>query len=417
MKNLFLTLIITIIFTQISQSFADDFCKSPLCWRCSEDASICQQCKPSYILDNNNCVSCTEYYTDCLKCSGTSCTSCKEGFFPSSNGCYPRNCQSADERRADCLLCVPGYTYSDRKCVPGACPQANCAQCGRDGCITCKKGFAFFGPECKPGSCAELTPHCSECDPKGCTGCEKGYYFQNKTCFPCSNLYVNSSACSQWRIEECQTGFTFDKDGYYGQNCVSKNCDVSGKLQCKVCAAHFNYDNITRLCSAGECAEPNCARCGSEGCNDCYLGYTLFQGECQKGTCSDFYPNCAKCDKSGCTKCNSDSTMFGNQCKIGDCSTFYPNCDSCDENKCWSCKSGYNFRDNGDTCIDVNYQPLSQRILAFFQLFIGFFILCGCLICCGRSRKGATSPTTTTATHYTQYYEPRKPKAYLVVEL
>jgi len=325
MKNIFKALIVTIIFTQISQFLADDFCRDPRCAECSE-ASVCKRCKPGYNLDNNKCLSCTEYYTDCLECSpsyyGIQCTSCKEGFFATrygEGGCYPRNCQSADERRADCLRCVQDYTYSNRQCIPGTCPQVGCAQCGRDGCIVCKQGFAFLGStECKAGSCADLYPHCGSCDPKRCTDCEKGYYmdWKNYTCLPCSDLYPNSSACTQSSINECQAGFIFDKGGYYDRTCVSENCDIPGKSICKVCKAHFNYDNITRLCSAGECADSDCARCGSEGCNDCYKGYTLFKGKCQKGECSDFYPNCVACDRTGCIACNygfsllKDGTCF-----------------------------------------------------------------------------------------------------------
>jgi len=134
--------------------------------------------------------SCIEGCAECI--SPFWCHKCKTGYSLQINQCIltpSDNCQEKDA--AGCLICLDGFTYTNKQCSKGKCSMANCLSCGYKGCSKCKEGYTPSNGQCLQTPCSELYPNCQQCDINGCLTCQDGSYLQlySRNCTTISTLW------------------------------------------------------------------------------------------------------------------------------------------------------------------------------------------------------------------------------------
>ena len=140
----------------------------------------CLTCKANFGLDNSSprdCAACSQYKysdegaTECLPCA-TYCATC------------------SSMAMTGCTSCKDGYFKTTEGSLAGEC---------RDQCPTGYKDVA--SKTCKP--CTD--PTCLACDETGkCKTCNKGYFIEVGTCYPCLK---DCLACfSETTCNECGSG-------------------------------------------------------------------------------------------------------------------------------------------------------------------------------------------------------------------
>lgn len=194
----------------------------PHCVSC--DSTQCQSCNSGYTLDpaqgNKVCVQCSKAMPHCASCYTDRCSSCESGFtldFSQKNCCLS-NCEGC-QKTSDCPVCNQGYTYTNGACQSGTCPQANCAQCGKDGCVTCKANHVFFNQTCQPGDCSTYYPSCEKCDKEKCTQCTSGKVMRDGkcTCYLSLTTLPNCDVCDTFdaKCSQCDQGFILKYEACY----------------------------------------------------------------------------------------------------------------------------------------------------------------------------------------------------------
>ena len=131
---------------------------------------------------------------NCENCLGTTCNLCSTGFLIYNNGCVdrcPSNMLSLNNQ--NCVLCTERFT--------------NCSTCTQDSCLSCVYG-QLVNSSCIPcypatfdlgGSCTPCSSICTTCTSQVvCTSCVTNYYLLGSACSASCprNMVPNGTSCS-----------------------------------------------------------------------------------------------------------------------------------------------------------------------------------------------------------------------------
>ncbi|RDD42651.1 Fibrillin-1 [Trichoplax sp. H2] len=321
------------------------------------------KCSPGYTGDGRSCSDIDEcqastgacnYDSTCNNTIGSYHCKCKDGYTESASGnCYDINeciigtaqCSS----NADCVntdgsyqcQCKTGYSGDGKICDqvtqndPGHCTiggndciaAAECIyQGGKYKCV-CKTGYVGDGITCQQiNECA--LPSLNECSPNAICADTDGSY----DC-TCKSGYRDNSAAAPGRdcddIDECTENL--DSCSVYA-NCIntigSHTCTCrSGYSGSGVLCTDINECQISNICGNNSiCANT----VGSYSCS-CQAGFTLVNGNCLKGTPSDFCPSSVSSQCGQNASCSYVSGQYQCVCNSG----FYGNGQSCNDiNEC-----------------------------------------------------------------------------------
>ncbi|KAE8301925.1 High cysteine membrane protein VSP-like [Giardia duodenalis] len=165
-------------------------CKKPCtpsadgCKRCDasiDGASYCSVCSAQTAFPlNGKCVGLSARAgSACVSVVDGACTSCADGYFLLSGGCYqvdtyPGRTVCHAEERGVCTKGAHGKMVSESGILQ-ECSIANCAECTADACVTCRLGYVSVDGQCQ--KCAQGCVTCIAPDnPQMCTLCDTGYY-------------------------------------------------------------------------------------------------------------------------------------------------------------------------------------------------------------------------------------------------
>ncbi|ESU34858.1 Variant-specific surface protein [Giardia duodenalis] len=165
-------------------------CKKPCtpsadgCKRCDasiDGASYCSVCSVQTAFPlNGKCVGLSARAgSACASVVDGACTSCADGYFLLSGGCYqvdtyPGRTVCHAEERGVCTKGAHGKMVSESGILQ-ECSIANCAECTADACVTCRLGYVSVDGRCQ--KCAQGCVTCTAPDnPQMCTLCDTGYY-------------------------------------------------------------------------------------------------------------------------------------------------------------------------------------------------------------------------------------------------
>lgn len=368
---------------------------TPPCKDCLGAANMCVACSSSYTLNAARCVvencltmngeGCAQCYSGyynfgplkcekceapCQECAGSasSCTSCSYQYNLANKKCVVPNCETMSG--TTCKTCKEGYylTSGDMQCLLCTAPCATCSGSGTS-CTGCKPGYEHNISE---KTC--VIPQCRTMLGTRCTLCNRGYYLplDGSTCLKCTTL-CDTCLGTQDICLSCNSSYTFSSYACIVQNCAKMNgtaCQeciqgyyLSGPLTCLLCqspcATCSSSATQCTSCSPGYalvggiCAIPNCKTMSGLTCVECQDGYYslgngMFCFKCMEG--------CATCERSPnmCTSCSPGYQMVGNsnQC-------YMSNCSQCINGKCSSnsmtqeitCQCPNGFILIGGTCI------------------------------------------------------------------
>ena len=263
------------------------------CKTCS--GTTCKTCRPGYYLDGSRCKQCSKSCKTCK--SFYDCQSCNKDYYLSGKSCkpVPSTCSEWDSKNNKCKTCKSSYVLR----VDGTCNSS------------CGKGYYKNGSTCY--TCSDkysvANGTCTACDASKCTSCtcESGYYNAGWHCDSCSHVKDHCATCGQTAdgpyCVSCDSGYVLKYVQYYGYQC----------------------------------------RPESEGCNN---GEYNKNGSCV--TCSSKYGNdCSACDKDKCTKreCGLGDYYDAENDSCATCSSKFANCASCSSNSCYACADGYLMKD------------------------------------------------------------------------
>ncbi|KAL7722878.1 Protein serine/threonine kinase [Entamoeba marina] len=281
---------------------------------------------------------------------------CEENEFESDGECYPcafniDNCLTCTS--SSCSKCKDLYTLEDGLCVLCA-SNSNCKECAlniENGCTSCFEHYTLDGND----KCVECGSHCSSCSSTGCIECYPGYQYSDGDCVEattgCLLPSTKSSVCL-----ECSSGYYLN-----GNDCSI--CSISDCLQCKVvdstpictnCSSGF-YPNSEGTCTSysDSCANTENGYTNVEYCPTCASSYY----HSTTNECINCYSTCSACsDKDICSSCSSGYGISGTICK----SLFmtYNNCKTISAVTCSVCKEGYYLSGGcvacGDNCVECN---------------------------------------------------------------
>ncbi|EAR94687.2 latrophilin/CL-like GPS domain protein (macronuclear) [Tetrahymena thermophila SB210] len=307
--------------------------------------------------DTVNCLQCQFAPANCITCQSgqyakqisqyqTQCTQC-------GNNC------SACTNAQQCTQCNSNYALSNlQQCVSCSNYDSDCLTCNTNGCTQCgTKNLGINGQcvqNCDYGQYLQVVPinQCVKCD-NNCLACSLNSQNQY-TCSVCKDRIVNQNGVAsqifqdfqnsiQSCVTQCRAGYFGNAATYQCQACSSQICATcqNSADNCLQCASTYNQlnafdknNNPITLCS-----------------NDC-INYASLDsnGNIQSTPISNiisnigFYVNaalkqCSPCP-TGCTLCNGNTYQ---QCTAadnlhtflnsGDSSTYYSD----------SCKLGYYF--------------------------------------------------------------------------
>ena len=374
-------------------------CNQSSCSSCSNNYSICDECKEKYYLgDNEMCVDCPD---TCANCSNSSyCYSCvdKANLLENSTcSCIDNSdynstsgaCECYVGEGPECLVCsnltyynsidencsciqnshindsysslvcdcddFHGYDSINNICKP--CDDSNCLYCESDYmiCDECSSGY-FINSSSNCQECPETCSHCL--NETWCTECvEKADYDElekNCTCIQNSIFNSTTDACECFAGEGPHCTVCPDRSFYNNDTdeceCVSnaKNESTNSELLC-ICEDGYGYKSQNDSCES--CDSENCALCTDDysNCTQCNLGYYL--GE--NNQCYDCPQACSNCsDSQTCNECSDLAIKNQN----GTCSCI-ENSDYNDSTKTCECIERYGY--NNDTskcelCEDIN---------------------------------------------------------------
>ncbi|XP_060583890.1 multiple epidermal growth factor-like domains protein 11 [Ruditapes philippinarum] len=232
------------------------------CTRCEYYAKdICIACYDGYYPGPaRNCTS--KCLPGCKACtSGTTCTSCKEGYYNTSNLCNslcPSNCITCSSNTS-CMSCKDGYYNGNQKdnidlpllndCTYKC--RENCVGCSSyNSCLVCNTGL--YGPicagncsvGCSADTCDIRTGNCA-CFPnftgERCDKCKTGKYgkYCDQQCpRTCKNNVCekDSGVCTDGCIIDTIIGDKCDvcSTGWYGKHCNLSCSDAKCVTGCEI---------------------------------------------------------------------------------------------------------------------------------------------------------------------------------------
>jgi len=201
-----------------------DVCSSAtVCTTCTYGYSLtsngtCTNCP-------NNCLNCTG--SKCYECtdgfyvsSSYTCLPCQDNCLQCTSATYCTSCNRDNQ------LVVNYYVNATHGCSECG---INCTSCDATSCATCSDGqfTTSNGVDCQA-----CVPHCQNCaDPNACAQCVDGYYVDNNTlCQPCSTpmcAYCPFSGST----DVCETCFGFDAY-WVNSSGLCQPCDISNCTHC-----------------------------------------------------------------------------------------------------------------------------------------------------------------------------------------
>ncbi|CAD8179254.1 unnamed protein product [Paramecium octaurelia] len=396
------------------------FCFNPVsCSKCSDgyylQSNVCvQQCDPlHYIRRDFSCIYCN--INNCIECNINGiCDQCKPNYLLYNNQCYFQQCNQGQ------------YTIDNENCLN--C-HYNCYNCLNqpDNCVECYNGYYLLEVnqinncvvECplnyyvQNKQCLKCNSNCQQCLQESvCTSCVVGKYLLNNSCqqnCPISYYEIDQQClkcpnycevCYDQYCYKCQVGYLFLQnscleycpDGYYGDtHSECKPCQKICKTcandhECISCAAPLFYENNTCI---GKCpityyrdlVDNICKQCidGCEICENetfcykCLPNYAAFKKQCVIECDIGYYIEdqyCRECDfscytchgptKFDCTLCKYELKVYKSMCIDecpkntvlidGQCKECHETCDTCYDSgnlNCLTCKSEYILLNNG----------------------------------------------------------------------
>ncbi|ESU40200.1 Variant-specific surface protein [Giardia duodenalis] len=331
----------------------------------------CSKCATtSELLIDGACVPASGQDTKCKTNSQGACSSCGEGYFLYSNGCYaiggtPGSSICADptptnptDTAGKCATCAAGY-FKNPATAGAAVPP--CIACndttgdatnnkkGLEGCATCET----------PTSEATAT----------CTACADGYYGTTtgsgvtcsactEPCATCTGAATQCTSCKDtnqyFKKGDDETGECVEKAGCKGS--YFPNDEVDGKKQCIPCgdSAHDGIDGCTTCAFSQVSGESTltCSVCTPDTKKPSKDGTGCF-------VCS--VDGCSNCSKDGvCEVCSGDKKVSPGR---SSCATDCPENSTTSEGAC-ICNSG--FTPSGEVCVSAstNKSVLSTGAIA-----------------------------------------------------
>ncbi|KRW99236.1 Insulin-like growth factor binding protein, N-terminal [Pseudocohnilembus persalinus] len=366
--------------------------KGEPCLSC-DTADICNLCKDTYYLHQDNCNQCSY---QCQNCSSEQiCTSCPDnsyripgekclceqyyfdnGYDPICQPCkFP--CLTCVDQENICLTCdgefrepstcqcIDGYyETSDNICEP--C-DSNCSTCETtsDNCLTCKYGlFRAYEPpscECLQGYFAtDLNNNCVKCK-KNCKTCDNP-----ETCSKCINNISLLPYCNNIQGQ------------YYSKQIEGKYIDFQCPIQCKTCDENGEcltcQNGVNRINTPPECP--------------CQQGY--YQDK--KGVCEKIDSTCIQWnyEKYYCEKCIQENMVVNKFTGLCECKKGYSYFDSFTCKKCYwfrqyclqTCPKSTYFNEQNQICEEIHYidKRLNKNQMYKYAGCLLFAILFGYLI-------------------------------------
>ncbi|KAM8822118.1 laminin subunit alpha-1 isoform 2-T2 [Synchiropus picturatus] len=312
----------------------------------------CETCRPGFyrvagVLFGGNCLQCEchdhashcDVHGVCLDCShnttGAHCAQCLPGYYGDATEGSAEDCQ-----RCPCPLTVSSNSFSPT-CTLGESGHVLCDRCQEgytgNNCERCSSGY-YGSPLLLGGSCVR-------CECNGNVNVDEEGHCDSVTgeCLLCHG-HTAGIHC-----EVCEAGYY--GDAVHAKNCTACACSEAGALsgrcdltsgQC-LCREHVTGRTCDRcragffgLRSSGVCVACGCHRLGSLS-EDCGRDGRC---QCKEGIAGD------KCDRCGhgyhsflagnCTACNCTHTRGNCHPQTGEClcpaHTMGDTCDRCEEN-------------------------------------------------------------------------------------
>ncbi|KAL4435522.1 hypothetical protein ABPG74_020298 [Tetrahymena malaccensis] len=276
-----------------SVNIACSACQNNKCLTCQEnDSTQCLSCKPPLALLN----------TDCVESCGTGMA-----VNQTSNKCQKciPNCMNCDNNLQSCNKCQNGFFFLNDQCITN-CPDgyfgdvqnAICIPCSQPECVSCVYSIDIC-TKCKQSYLVDINSN--KCIPT----CSSNQYADQGYCKNCSQLFENCSSCDLNKCTQCMNNLLLSVDQ---QVCLN---------QCPVGTVQVSQQCVQ--CKA------NCILCDLNlTCQQCSLGFYLYQGQCNSSCLQGYYPD------------------QYNQCQP--CSNLFTNCQTCSSQQCLSCDMNSNYK-------------------------------------------------------------------------
>ena len=367
----------------------------------------CASCNPYYYLNETTgkCLSCG--IKNCIKCKNKNeCLECRPNYILSNNQCVKsceiglnekcKKCNDKEGHFEECIFCNDGYFLPNdtnkQKCVK--CPDG-CLSCygSTDNifCSSCKSCYELINRKCQLlSNLGELIEMCLDCDYNEipfCSKCQSNAYLnKDKKCIICGqNIAKCHEENNEIIIDECEAGFYIS-----GKQCL-KYCIKGSTYQCLTCKKPPENIDECEECNMGffmpkdsidktkceKCTEIGCLKCSgtieNNVCTECHEDYKLYEGKCIKNCEIGENEKCLKCDKNEgrnnrCSECNSgyylpeyssdeNNNIICKKCPL-DCLECHSNYDN---QICTKCENNYLLKDG--KCIKGCYYLLRQNCL------------------------------------------------------
>ncbi|ELP90329.1 protein kinase domain containing protein, partial [Entamoeba invadens IP1] len=273
-----------------NNSFMTDtnFCEIKTCdnpndenGQCTTNATFCNittnnqcvECNTNFVLYNNLCN--ISLYPNCELQTKSGCLRCENLYYfdKTTESCEQcdDNCLTCIEKSTKCLKCKSNFFISNYHCFTNQDLEEVCDQYAEfgSGCVACKEGYYREGL-----NCFFCDIKCSSCNNKdNCLTCNlTNYKTINDNCLPQSNI----EGC---QVNVTQQGCSLCKDGYFIINSNEcEKCDNS----CKTCYYNKNYCiscySTLVLTSNGSCVGLSqifkCIEITNSKCIKCSFWYT-----------------------------------------------------------------------------------------------------------------------------------------------
>ena len=330
-------------------------CEDSNCLNCSDDYSVCQECRDFFELTENSTCACANNSSP----SGSDCV-CDDNYGANISSCV--ECEVSD-----CLKCSDNYTV--------------CTECrelfelSENNICVCVGNSTLIGSDCVCNSnYGVLNETCTECQDTNCFNCSDDY----STCYECRDLYElsenNTCGCGN---NSHLDGVNCVCDGTFGAN--NSDCVECEDLNCLNCSD--NYTICSECRELFELSESNSCLCVGNSTligSDCVCdsNYGVLNESCVECedknclNCSDDYSKCYECrelydlSKNGTCGCGNNSHLEGLDCICDD--TFGINnsdCVECQDSGCFNCSDDYTLcsqcdplseLSETDTCVCVS---------------------------------------------------------------
>ncbi|CAD8085623.1 unnamed protein product [Paramecium sonneborni] len=328
-----------------------------------------------------NCKSCKlSCDMNCVLCLYGICQQCIDGYELSLNQlqCY-KSLQNTNFALENCLIQIRNSCY---KCQDYAYYDQVEQKCkSKESTMSFCQYYLKIQPEIYCNQCFE---YCSLCNNNTCVDCQTGYYLdENQQC----NSFCGDGILSH--DEQCEIN---------DQNCLScmleapQLCELQFQNLCFQCEYGYYYNYYSNLCES---------KCGDgiithdEDCED--NNYQDFDGCYQcKYSCSQ---QCINCLKGVCQECELGFFLYEGFCfngdKVNECSM---ECKICQQAQCLLCEKEYKFNEYGDCvpgcqegCINCSYSQCLQCGMEYYlydnkcilieQCSVGLYLNLELLIC------------------------------------